>query len=268
MVVDAIKRDCRLAGKVAFVTGAGAGIGRASARLFAREGARVVIAEIDAESGRAAEAEVRAAGGEAHFAPTDVTREESVAKAVADALARFGAIHVLFNCAGGSLPSDAPVDEVEMAVYEHTLDLNLRGTFLCCRHAIPEIVRAGGGSVVNTSSIAALRGDHPLHAYAAAKGAILSLTRALAGRYAKDGVRVNAICPGLVLTERLRKRMGGTREAIEASIRASGGMAVAGHPFAIGEPEDIANVALFLASDESRMINAALIPAEGGLSAY
>ena len=258
----------RLAGKVAFVTGAGAGIARASARIFAREGARVVIAEIDAQSGRAVEAELHAAGGEALFVETDVTREESVARSVAAAVSRFGALHVLFNCAGGSLPTDGPVAEVDIGVFEQTLALNLRGSFLCCRHAIPEIVRAGGGSVVNTSSIAALRGDHPLHAYAAAKGAILSLTRALAGRYSKDGVRVNAICPGLVMTERLRKRMGATREAIEASIRASDGMRLAGHPYAIGQPEDIANVALFLASDESRMINAAVIPAEGGLSAY
>jgi NAD(P)-dependent dehydrogenase (short-subunit alcohol dehydrogenase family) len=258
----------RLAGKVAFITGAGAGIARASARMFAREGARVVLAEIDAPSGRAAEAEVHAAGGEALFVETDVTREDSVAAAVAASISRFGALHVLFNCAGGSLPEDAPVADVDLGVFERTLAFNLRGTFLCCRHAIPEIVRAGGGAVVNTSSIAALRGDHPLHAYAAAKGAILSLTRALAGRYSKDGVRVNAVCPGLVMTERLRKRMGATREAIEASIRSSGGMAVASHPFSIGEPEDIANVALFLASDESRMINAAVIPAEGGLSAY
>jgi len=263
-----VDRAGRLAGKVAFITGAGAGIARASARIFAREGARVVIAEIDAASGGAAEAEVREAGGDALFVETDVTQEDSVARAVAETVGRFGALHVLFNCAGGSLPTDAPVADVDLGVFERTLDLNLRGTFLCCRHAIPAIVRAGGGSVVNTSSIAALRGDHPLHAYAAAKGAVLSLTRALAGRYSRDGVRVNVICPGLVLTERLRKRMGGTREAIEASIRASGGMAVAGHPFAMGQPEDIANVALFLASDESRMVNAALIPAEGGLSAY
>jgi NAD(P)-dependent dehydrogenase (short-subunit alcohol dehydrogenase family) len=268
LVDDRLSRAGRLAGKVALITGAGAGIARASARIFAREGARVVIAELDAASGCAAEAELRAAGGEALFVETDVTKEESVAAALAAALSRFGALHVLFNCAGGSLPTDAPVTEVDLAVFEQTLGLNLRGTFLCCRHAIPAIVRAGGGSVVNTSSIAALRGDHPLHAYTAAKGAILSLTRALAGRYSRQGVRVNAICPGLVMTERLRKRMGATRGAVEASIRASGGMSIADHPFSIGEPEDIANVALFLASDESRMINAATISAEGGLSAY
>jgi len=263
-----VARTGRLAGKVALITGAGAGIARASARIFAREGARVVIAEIDVANGRAAEAEVRTAGGEALFVETDVTKDESVARSVAAAVSRFGGLHVLFNCAGGSLPTDAPVADVDLDVFEQTLALNLRGTFLCCRHAIPEIVRAGGGSVVNTSSIAALRGDHPLHAYAAAKGAILSLTRALAGRYSQQGVRVNVICPGLVMTERLRKRMGATREAVESSVRASNAMSIAGHPFAIGEPEDIANVALFLASDESRMINAAVIPAEGGLSAY
>jgi NAD(P)-dependent dehydrogenase (short-subunit alcohol dehydrogenase family) len=249
----------RLEGKVALITGAGSGIGRASALRFAQEGARVLIAELQPELGKSAEAAVRGAGGDALFAETDVRREESVQGAVAAALARFGRLDVLFNCAGGSVEADVPVTEIDLEVYESTLALDLRGTFLCCRHAIPEIVRAGGGSVINTSSIVALRGSYPMHAYASAKGAILSLTRALAGSYAAQGVRVNAICPGMVLSERIRKRLGPDAERAPLGER---------HPFAIGQPVDIANVALFLASDESRMVTGAVIPAEGGLSAY
>jgi NAD(P)-dependent dehydrogenase (short-subunit alcohol dehydrogenase family) len=254
----------RLADKVALITGAGAGIGRASARLFASEGAQVVIAELSAESGASLEAELRAAGAEVLFVETDVTSEDSVRRAVAAGVERFGQLDVLFCCAGGSLASDGPVTEVDMDVWEHTLALDLRGTFLSCRHAIPEMTRSGGGSIVNTSSIVALDGSAPLHVYASAKGGVISLTRSLAGRYAADGIRANVICPGMVLTERILERF----PDAAAGRSPIGGIDPATHPFAIGVPEDIARIALFLASDESRMINAAVIPAEGGLSAY
>jgi NAD(P)-dependent dehydrogenase (short-subunit alcohol dehydrogenase family) len=249
----------RLARKVALITGAGSGIGRASALRFAEEGARVVIAELKPDLGEATARAVQAAGGEATFVETDVRREESVRSCVAAAVVRHGRLDVLFNCAGGSVEADVPVTEIDLEVYEQTLALDLRGTFLCCRHAIPELIRAGGGSVVNTSSIVALRGSYPMHAYASAKGAILSLTRALAGTYAERGVRVNAICPGVVLSERIIRRLGPNAERAPLGDR---------HPFAVGQPVDIANVALFLASDESRMVTGAIIPAEGGLSAY
>ena len=249
----------RLAHKVALITGAGSGIGRAAALRFAEEGARVVIAELQPELGEAAVREVRKAGGEAAFVETDVRHEESVQRCVAAAVARYGRLDVLFNCAGGSVEADVPVTEIDLAVYEQTLSLDLRGTFLCCRHGIPELIRAGGGSVINTSSIVALRGSYPMHAYASAKGAILSLTRSLAGTYAAQGVRANAICPGVVLSERIVKRLGPNAERAALGDR---------HPFAVGQPVDIANVALFLASDESRMVTGAVIPAEGGLSAY
>lgn len=253
----------RLEGKVAFISGAGAGIGRATAKLFAEEGAAVVIAEKNAEAGALVAKEIEGAGGRALAVETDVTDEASVERAVAAAIARFGAIHVLFNCAGGSIPQDGPVTEVDLAVWDHTINLDLKGTLHCCRHVIPKIVAAGGGSVVNSSSVVALMG-HPIHVYAAAKGGVLALTRSLASTYGRQKVRVNAICPGLVMSERLKARM--SSGLIDQAQ--SQGLSFDVHPFALGEPIDIARIVLFLASDESRMIHGATIPAEGGMSAY
>jgi NAD(P)-dependent dehydrogenase (short-subunit alcohol dehydrogenase family) len=253
----------RLEGKVAFITGAGSGIGRAAAALFAREGASVVIAEIDAELGKRAEEEVADAGGNAFFVGTDVTQEPSVVAAMDAAVSRFGKLDVLFNCAGGSIPEDGLATQIDLSVWDHSLNLDLKGTFLCCRHGIPRIVESGGGSVVNTSSVVALQGQ-PVHAYSAAKGGILSLTRALAAAHGPQGVRVNAICPGIVLSDRIRARV----QTGLLDQAAGTGFSAESHPFSIGEPIDIAEVALFLASDASRMIHGATIPAEGGLSAY
>ncbi len=253
----------RLAGKVAFITGAGSGIGRATALLFAQEGASVVIAELAPELGRAAADEVMKAGGEALFVETDVTDEASVERAIEETISRFGSLQIVFNCAGGSLPEDGEVTEIDLSVWEHSLTLDLKGTFLVCRHAIPRIIEAGGGAIVNSSSVVALRGQ-PIHAYSAAKGGVLSLTRALASSYGRKGVRVNAICPGIVLSERIRKRI----DSGMLDEAAKGGFSTESHPFSIGEPEDIARIALFLASDESRMIHGATIPAEGGMSVY
>ncbi len=258
----------RLEGKVCLVTGGAGGIGRAAARSFCAEGASVIIADIDAAAGAAAEEEITAGGGRAIFVQTDITVEESVAQTVACARGDFGPINVLFNSAGGSLQEDDIVTDVDMAVWDRTMDLDLKGTFLCCRHVIPGMIEAGGGAIVNMSSGAALRGGSPSHVYTAAKGAILSLTRVLAGRYARDNIRANAICSGRVLTERILDRYGGdgrpgrTVDLQQASER------VKEYPFWVGKPEDIANIALFLASDESRMITGAVIPADGGRSAY
>jgi len=252
-----------LQGKVAFITGAGSGIGLACARLFAREGGHVVIAELMPTLGRAAESEILEAAGQALFVQTDVTDEASIARALEATLLRFGALHVLVNCAGGSVPKDGPVTDIDVSVWDHSLTLDLKGTFLCCRHAIPHLVSSGGGSVVNFSSMVALLG-RPVHAYSAAKGGVLSLTRALAASYGPKRVRVNAICPGLVLTERIRARVQGGM--LGSSKHAD--FCTETHPFSIGEPEDIAHIALFLASDESRMIHGATLAADGGMSAY
>ena len=251
----------RLKDKVAIVSGAASGIGRASAKLFAAEGAKVVVAEIDAALG---EASAREAGAAARFVRTDVTDEESVKQMVQQAREAFGPIDVLLNCAGGSLSEDGPVTDVDPWVWDRTINLDMKGPFLCCRHVIPVMIEQGRGSVVNFSSVVALRGNHIAHAYVAAKGGLISFTRALAGAYSPKGIRVNAICPGIVLTERVKSRFVGGNQ-----IRFGGiDNLVERYPFGVGQPEDIASVALFLASDESRMVNGAAIPAEGGFSAY
>src|SRR5690348_15900567 len=251
----------RLAGKVAVITGAGSGIGRASAKLFVAEGAKVVVAEIDAALGDAA---AREAGAGARFLRTDVTDDASVKHMVQQARDAFGRIDVLLNCAGGSLPEDRPVAEVDLSVWDHTISLDLKGPFLCCRHVIPVMVEQGKGSVVNFSSVVALRGNHFAHVYIMTKGGQMSFTRALAGAYSPKGIRVNAICPGVVLTERVNSRFA------EGSQIRFGGMddLTERSPSGVGAPPTIANVALFLASDESRMVNGAAIPAEGGIPAY
>jgi NAD(P)-dependent dehydrogenase (short-subunit alcohol dehydrogenase family) len=251
----------RLAGKVAVITGGGSGIGRASAKLFAAEGAKVVVAEIDAALG---EASAREAGPAARFVRTDVTDDDSVKEMVRQAQAAFGRIDVLLNCAGGSLSEDKPVVDVDLSVWDRTIGLDMKGPFLCCRHVIPVMVAQGSGSVVNFSSVVALRGNHIAHVYVMAKGGLISFTQALAGAYSPKGIRVNAICPGVVLTDRVKNRF------VDGNQVRFGGIDnfTERYPFGVGQPDDIANVALFLASDESRMVNGAAIPAEGGISAY
>jgi NAD(P)-dependent dehydrogenase (short-subunit alcohol dehydrogenase family) len=253
----------RLAGRVALITGGAWGIGRAAAELFVRKGAKVAIADIDEPAGAALASDLGAL-----FLATDVADAASVQAAVAAAEKHFGRLDTLFNSAGGSVREDAPLGKVDVAaVWAKTMRLDLLGTINCCHHGIPAIVRAGGGAVVNMSSGAALRGASPAHIYTAAKGGILSLTRALAGTYAKDNVRVNAICAGRILTERILSRYG-TPEDPKPAEDQQADARVKDYPFWVGKPEDIANIALFLASDESRMITGAAIPADGGRSAY
>ena len=260
----------RLEGRSAFITGAGAGIARVAAMLFAHEGAKVAVIEINEEKGAATAKAVREQGGEAWFIHTDITREDSVKSAVAAAVNHLGKLDVLYNCAGGSIVDDGLVTELDLdKVWKHTMSLDLYGTMLCARHVVPEIIRAGGGTVINMSSGAALRGGSPLHIYTSAKGAILSLTRAMAGAYVKNNIRVNAICAGRIQTERNVVKYGaGGKGGGTIVDRQDAKGRLNEYPFWMGEPIDIANIALFLASDESRMITGAVIPADGGRSAY
>jgi len=253
----------RLAGCVALISGGAWGIGRAAAELFTREGSKVAIADIDEAAGAALARDLGVL-----FLATDVTDEASVKAAVAAVERHFGKLDILFNSAGGSISEDAPLGKVDVAaVWEKTMRLDLLGTINCCQHAIPAIVRAGGGAVVNMSSGAALRGASPAHIYTAAKGGIVSLTRSLAGTYAKSNVRVNSICAGRILTERILSRYG-TPDAPKPAEDQQADERVKDYPYWVGKPEDIANIALFLASGESRMITGAAIPADGGRSAY
>ena len=250
------------------ISGGAAGIGSVAARLFAREGAAVAVVDIDGDGAGRVAREIEGEGGVALAVAADVTDPEAVTRAAGQAARRLGRLDILFNCAGGSRPEDNDVADVPLEIWQRTIDLDLNGTFLCCRAAIPHMIAAGGGSIVNMSSGAALRGASPAHAYSAAKGAVLSLTRALAGRYARDNIRANAICAGRILTERILGTYG--RDGVSGAVvdRQKPMDRVREYPFWIGEPVDIANIALFLASAESRMITGAAIPADGGRSAY
>lgn len=256
------------AGRAVLISGGGGGIGGAAALAFARAGYAVAVADLLGCSAEAAAEAVRAAGGEAIAVQADVTEDASVAGAVSTALARFGRLTALYNCAGGTHPEDGPVTDVALDVLDRTLALEVRGTFLCCRHAIPAIVASGGGAVINMSSGAALRGASPFHAYSAAKGAVLSLTRALAGHYAKQNVRVNAIASGRVQTERIVRTWGTLEQAAAGGDPQDPVGRLREYPFWIGDPEHVAATAVFLASDAARMITGATIPADGGRSAY
>jgi NAD(P)-dependent dehydrogenase (short-subunit alcohol dehydrogenase family) len=255
---------------VAFLTGAGAGIATATALAYAREGAKVAIAEINAEAGRSAERDVRAAGGDALFIETDVTRDESVRRAIEATIAKFGRLDVMMNCAGGSLQEDVPVHEMDLGIWQRTIALNLLHPFLCCRHGIPHMMKGGGGSIINLSSHLGLMGSEK-PAYAAAKGGIVAFTRTLAAQYVDHGIRANAIAPGTVRTERSIKRYENKdwlhAEQPSAAVRVRAAKQKM-YPFSVGEPGDIAAIAVFLGSDESRMVTGTTIAADGGRSTY
>ena len=258
----------RMEGKVAFLTGAGAGIAKATAKAFAREGARVALFELNAETGAAAEREIREAGGDAIFIQTDVTDDASVKRAVEKTVERFGKLNVIMNCAGGSLLEDKPVHEMDLAIWHKTIALNLLHPFLCCRYAIPHMITDGGGSIINFASHMGLKGSQR-PAYAAAKGGIQSFTMTLAAQYADSGIRANAIAPGTVRTERNKSRYE-TKDFLQAddAVTRARAALLKLYPFSVGEPEDIAAIAVFLGSDESRMLTGTTIAADGGRSTY
>jgi NAD(P)-dependent dehydrogenase (short-subunit alcohol dehydrogenase family) len=244
----------RLAGKVAFITGAGTGIGRATAILFACEGARVAIAEIDARTG---EETAQLAGNEAIAIQADVTDPDSLQSAIRATVDKFGRLDVLHNNAGGSTARDdtainAPLDEFWRAI-----KLDLYGTFLGCRFGIPELIKAGGGSVINMSSNVALMGVAGRDCYTAAKGGIAAITRSLAVAYAAQGVRVNAIAPSATMTERVKKLIAGNAALTQLADS---------HLLGLIEPDDIANTVLYLASDESRMVTGQILPVDSGVT--
>ena len=245
----------RLDGKRAFITGAAKGIGRAAALLFAREGARVAIADIDEEGGAATAAAAGEAGGEALFIAADMTDGAVAAAALEEAAARFGGLDVLYNNAGGATPADGPVTEAPEEEFWRAIRLDLFGTFLVCKHGLPRLIAAGGGSVVNTTSSVALNGLPGRDCYTAAKGGVAALTRSLAVQYGRYGVRVNALAPGTVRTARVKAML-----ERDPAVRAM----AARHLVGLIEPEHVARLALYLASDESARTTGQVIPVDSG----
>jgi NAD(P)-dependent dehydrogenase (short-subunit alcohol dehydrogenase family) len=246
----------RLEGKVCVITGAGGGMGADAAVRFVEEGALVVVADVD---GAAAEAVAGEVGGLP--VQVDVSDEASVEAMYAAAVERFGGIDVLYNNAGISPADDASILETDLDAWERVQAVNTRGVFLCCKHGIPHLLERGGGSVINVASFVALVGAATSQiSYTASKGAVLSLSRELGVQFARQGVRVNALCPGPVETPLLLRIWGETPGAAERRLvhLPMGRMA---------QPREIVNAALFLASDESSYVNAATFVVDGGLTA-
>jgi NAD(P)-dependent dehydrogenase (short-subunit alcohol dehydrogenase family) len=250
----------RLDGKVAVITGAASGMGKAAALLFAREGARVVLADLNAAGGAAAAQEASAAGPKCVFQRTDVSAEADVAALVARALAEFGRLDVMFNNAGigGAV---GPLEHIEVDDWDRTQAVCLRGVFLGIKHAIAPMRAQGGGAIVSTASIAGIDGFAGLHAYCAAKAGVVNVTRSAAIELAADKIRVNCIAPGGVSTPILGGGAAFNKAAADA-------MLVHAQPLPLaGQPEDIAEAALFLASDAARFVTGHCLVVDGGATA-
>ena len=248
----------RLLGKVAIVTGGASGLGRVGAELFAREGAAVVVADIS--DGDEVVDAITSAGGEATYVRCDVTDEESVRSAVAHAVETFGGLHVLYNNAGVMIGDDDGPENTPLSTYERTMDINVKGVLLFCRHGIPAMLSSGGGSIVNVASFVAHMGAAtPQIAYTASKGAVLAMTREIAVMYARRGIRANSLCPGPIMTPLLAKFLSDDAKRNRRLVHIPMGR--------FGEPIEIANGALFLASDESSWMTGQSLVVDGGITA-
>ena len=253
----------RLDGKVCFVTGGASGMGRVAAAMFCREGAKVAVADVSAEALDEAVTDARVAaegGGDAFAVQCDVTREQQVRGAIEATIARYGRLDVLYNNAGIMMAEDSSVVDTEEWVWDRTLGVNVKGIYLCCKYGIPEMLKVGGGSVINIASFVALVGcSVPQDAYTASKGAVIALTKSLAVQFGPQGVRSNAICPGPIETPLMTAWLLSDPEAKRIRL--------ARNPTGrFGSPEDIVNAGIYLASDESRWTNGAVMVIDGGIT--
>ena len=249
----------RLAGKVILVTGAGSGMGRVAAEMFAREGARIIATDVAEEPLRETVSLVHEAGGTILGIPGNVAVAADTELAIREGVRAFGALHVLYNNAGIMPSDDTSVEETSEAAYNRVMDINLKGVFLSCKYGIPELLKSGGGSIINIASFVALVGcTVPQDAYTASKGGVLSLTRSLAVQYGRRGIRANAICPGPIETPLLRDLWTSEEERDKRLNRIPLGR--------FGTPQDIVNAGIFLASDESSWITGSTFVVDGGIT--
>ncbi|MFC1902203.1 SDR family NAD(P)-dependent oxidoreductase [Chloroflexota bacterium] len=250
----------RLAGKVAIVTGVAAGIGRTAAIMFAKEGAKLVISDIDDVNGKETESIIHSSGGEAVFVHTDVSLASEVNNMISAGISRFGKIDILLNIAGIGI--GGPVEDADESVWEHVLAVNAKSVFLTAKYTVPEMKKAGGGVIINTASLFGISPVPQSSIYAASKGAVIALTKALAIELAEYNIRVNCISPGATETPGILKANFalegfGREEFLEETAK--------GIPLGrINKPEDVACAALYLASDESPMLTGVNIIVDGG----
>lgn len=250
----------RLEGRVALITGAGSGIGRASAVLFAAEGADVVCVDIDDDATAETVQSIAAAGGSALGVHADVAADSDVRDMVAQAMSSFGGLHVMFNNAGIMHADDGNAQETSEEVWDRTMNINAKGVFLGCKHGIPAIRESGGGSIINTASfVAHLGAATPQVAYTASKGAVLAMTRELAVVHARDGIRINALSPGPLRTELLMKFLDTEEKRQRRLVHVPMGR--------FGTAEEMARSALFLASDDASYITGSEFLVDGGITA-
>lgn len=250
----------RLVGKIALITGAAGGMGRAAAGLFASEGAKVVIADVAVNAGEEAAREIRAAGGEAVFVRADVSSAADAEAMVRFAVERFGGLNVLYNNAGIFHPDDGGTIETAETIWDRVIDINLKGVWLACRYGIPGLLRSGGGSIINVASFVALVGAAtPQIAYTASKGGVLAMTREIAVEYARRGIRANALCPGPIETPMLAELLSDPQRRARRLVHIPIGR--------FGQAEEVARAALWLASDESSLMTGATVVVDGGITA-
>jgi NAD(P)-dependent dehydrogenase (short-subunit alcohol dehydrogenase family) len=250
----------RLKEKTTLITGAGSGIGREAALLFAREGANIVVVDVNDAGGEETVAAVKAAGGQALYVHADVSKAAEAEKMITAAEETFGGLHILFNNAGISHINDDDAITTEEDVWDLTFSINVKGVFLGCKYGIPALRRAGGGSIINTASFVAVMGAAtPQLAYTSSKGAVLSMTRELATIHAREGIRVNALCPGPLRTELLMKFLNTEEKRQRRLVHIPMGR--------FGEAKEIANAALFLASEESSFVTGTTFLVDGGITA-